>query len=294
MLPDDTSMTHAHTPDVDFAAETEHLHRRSRLWAEVTALVAAELPLPSAGSGGTDAVVADIGSGAGEQAVAMAVRGARVYAVDREPVLLDAVRRRAEAAGVADRVRLVEADLDALPDALPERVHLTWAGHVVHHVGDQTAALRRLAATLLPAGVLAVAEGGRAPRGLPWDVGVGDPGLEGRLDAAHERWFAAMRSGLPGHVREPYGWSAMLRAAGLVDVTARAWLLHRPAPLGADDRAVLLDGLVGRVERAGRWLADDDLAAWRRLLDEGDPAWLGHRDDLEVLAVTMVHLGRRP
>src|SRR5215207_1483183 len=146
--------------------------------------------------------------------------GGRVLAIDREAVLLDRVRKRAQAAGLADVVQTVRADLAGLRYAVPEPVALAWAGHVVHHAGDQAAGVAALADVLAPGGVLALAEGGLQPRSLPWDVGVGRPGIEGRLLAAHEEWFAAMRAGLPGAVRDPRGWPAMLRAAGLVDVTA--------------------------------------------------------------------------
>ena len=281
-------MTHQHTPDIDFAEHAHHLEDSAALWAAVNARIVDHLPVPPG------AVVADVGCGAGDMTLRLAARGARVLAVDREQVLLDLVSRRAEHAGVADTVRTVRADLADLPGALPEPVHLAWAGHVVHHAGDQVAALTALAGALLPGGTLAVAEGGLTPRCLPWDVGVGAPGIEARLDVANERWFASMRESLPGWVRDPGGWPRMLRAAGLMDVTATGWLLHRPAPLSGADRNILLPGLVSKVERARPWLEPDDAASWARLLDEADPAWLGHRDDLDLVAVEMVHTGRRP
>ena len=86
----------------------------------------------------------------------------------------------------------------------------------------------------------------------------------------------------------------MLRAAGLVDVTARSWLLDRPAPLDAANRNDVLRRLAGWAERADPWLDEQDRAAWRRLLDPDDPSWIGGRDDIAVLAVETVHLGRRP
>ncbi len=281
-------MSHQHTPDIDFGEHTEHLERSAALWADVNERIAAELPIPHG------AVVADIGCGAGDMTMRFAGRAARVLAVDREPVLLDAVRKRVDHAGLGDVVRTVQADLADLPGALPELLHLAWLGHVVHHAGDQVAALTALAATLLPGGTLAIAEGGRMPTWLPWDVGVGEPGIERRLDVAQDRWFASMRASLPGSVRDPRGWSALLRAAGLVDVTARAWLLHRPAPLPEHDRVEVLHALASKVERSRQWVEPADLASWERLLDPADAAWLGHRDDLELMAVELVYLGRRP
>jgi ubiquinone/menaquinone biosynthesis C-methylase UbiE len=293
-MPDPTSMTHQHTPDVDFAAHADDMEHSARLRSAVTAQIAAELPLPPDGDG---AVVADIGCGTGDMALLLAERvrhtRGRVLAVDREAVLLDRVRQRAEAAGLAGVVHTVRADLVDLPGALPEPVQLLWAGRVVHHVGDQAAAVAALVGALAPGGVLALGESGLQPHCLPWDVGVGRPGIEDRMLAAHDEWFAAMRADLPGSVRDPRGWPAMLRAAGLVDVTARSWLLDRPAPLSAADRDAVLDRLAGWVERADRWLDPDDRASWQRLLDPEDPAWLGHRDDLFMLAAETVHFGRR-
>jgi SAM-dependent methyltransferase len=278
-------------PDVDFGTHAHELEGGDLLRFPVTAQIARELPVP----GG--AVVADVGCGTGGMTLLLAERvgpGGRVFAVDREPVLLQRVRERAEAAGLADRVTTVPATIDELPGVLPEPSALVWASHVVHHSGDQTAALRALAAALAPGGMLAVAEGSPPPRRLPWDVGVGRPGIEMRLQAAIAEWFAAMRAGLPGSVRDPRGWPAMLRDAGLSDVTARGWLLHLPAPLSKERLAVVLNALAGHVERARPWLAEDDLASWERLLDEGGSDWLGRRDDVEMVAVEMVYLGRRP
>lgn len=282
---------HTHTPDIDFGEHANDLRRGDLLWSQVTARIAAELPVRSG------AIVADVGCGTGEMTLLLAERvgdGGRVLAVDRAAALLDRVRERAEAAGLAGRVVPVQADLTDLPDALPEPVELLWAGHVVHHAGDQAAAVAALAATLAPGGTLAVAEGGLPMRCLPWDVGVGRPDLQVRLEAAHDAWFGAMRGDLPGSVREPRGWPVLLRAARLGEVTTKAWLLHHPAPLPPDVRQAAINGLASKVELAEPWLDADDREAWARLLDGADPSWLGHRDDLELIAAKTVHLGRAP
>jgi len=49
---------------------------------------------------------------------------------------------------------------------------------------------------------------------LPFDVGLGDPGLKGRLGVVHAQSFANWRVSLPDGVAYPYGWSHMLREAG--------------------------------------------------------------------------------
>jgi SAM-dependent methyltransferase len=220
--------------------------------------------------------------------------------VDAEPELLATVRERLAArSGPRARVELVTADLGEgvgpVRAALSGPADLVWASASVHHVGDQQAAVDALAGLLGAGGRLALAEDGLPARHLPWDLGIGEPGLELRLDAANERWFARMRSELPGSVRMPYGWTQALRRAGLTGVTTRTTLREQPAPLSESDRQRV-------AERFGRWvdrvrptglLDPADLAAWDRLRDPEDPAWLGHRTDLFRLTARSVHLGAR-
>jgi hypothetical protein len=166
----------------------------------------------------------------------------------------------------------------------------------VHHAGDQQRAVGTLVTLLAPGGRLALAEGGLPMRCLPWDVGVGEPGLEVRLDAAQDIWFARMRRQLPDAVPMPYGWPNALRRAGLTDVRTATWLFEAPTPLTPADRQRVVRELSHRVERLAETglLGGDDVAAWARLLDEGDPAWLGHRDDLQRLTARSVHIGHNP
>lgn len=254
----------------------------------------------------TDRVAVDVGCGAGGMTVALAAalgESGRVVAVDSSPQLLAVVAEHvaelSPAGGLAP-VELVEADLHAgvepVRAALPEPADLVWASASVHHVGDQQRAVDALAGLLAPGGRLALAEGGLKPRCLPWDLGVGEPGLEVRLTAANDRWFARMRAALPGHTRMPYGWVEALRRAGLVDVTTRSFLYERPVPLSDRDRERVVEQLTDWVERLRPTglLPEADLAAWDRLLDPADDAWLGHRTDLELLRVDSVHLGVRP
>ncbi|PPK94171.1 S-adenosylmethionine-dependent methyltransferase [Kineococcus xinjiangensis] len=58
--------------------------------------------------------VLDAGGGDGTDAIALARRGCRVTVLDTSPVLLERARANAAAAGVADRVRTVDADLEDL------------------------------------------------------------------------------------------------------------------------------------------------------------------------------------
>jgi SAM-dependent methyltransferase len=242
-------------------------------------------------------VVADIGPGAGAVTVELARAvgdTGRVYAVDNDPAMLDAVARSAREAGVADRVRLVPHDLEQGAPPLPETVSAVWSAACVHHTRDWGAAVADLAGLLRPGGVLCVAEGGLPTRCLPWDVGVGQPGLETRLDEAHSRWFADWFHSRPGQARQTRGWVDLLSDAGLVGVTSRSALVDVPAPLPEHVRAVILAELAARVDRARRFLTEEDTAAWTRLLDPADTAWAGRRTDLALLTALSAHRGRAP
>jgi hypothetical protein len=62
-------------------------------------------------------VVADLGAGVGFDAIALALAGRRVRAVERDPVRAAFLRRNVAEAGVADRVEVVLGDLLAAPPA---------------------------------------------------------------------------------------------------------------------------------------------------------------------------------
>jgi len=183
--------------------------------------------------------------------------------------------------------------------ALPQGggADVIWASASVHHLADQQAGVTALTGLLAPGGRLALAEGGLKSRHLPWELDVGAPGLEMRFDLAQDTWFARMRAALPGSKPMPYGWTSALSRAGLAEVTTRSYLIEHPLPLAAATRDRLLSMLSHRVERLRETedlVTPDDLEAWTRLLDPGDPHWLGHRDDLYWLEVRSVHIGQRP
>src|SRR5829696_1875501 len=279
--------------EVDWAAQVGYLRDAAAQEQDWYAAAAAVLVRPG------DRVAMDVGCGGGGMAAALAAAlgtDGFVVAADHAPALLtDAGERLAGAPG---RVELVLADLGESVEAL--RAHapadVVWASASVHHVGDQQAAVTALAGLLAPGGRLALAEGGLPARRLPWDLGVGEPGLEVRLEAAQDRWFARMRAELPGSVPMPYGWTTALRRAGLVDVTSRTMLLERPVPLSEADRTRVLDSLGHRVEwlRPTGLVDPADLAAWDRLLDPEDTAYLGRRDDLYSVEARTVHVGSQP
>ncbi|WP_072481568.1 class I SAM-dependent methyltransferase [Amycolatopsis australiensis] len=285
---------HSHD-DIDWADRLAQLRMADALDAEALAPVARRL----VDRVGARPIVLDVGCGAGGMSVLFARELARrgggtIGLLDATPELLAAAQRDvAEAAGGDVEVVAVHGDLaDPQLAARVPAADLVWASGVVHHVGDQQAALCSLAGLLQPGGVLAIGEGGLEMRCLPWDVGVGRPGLEQRLLAARLEWFARMRAGLPGSVAMPYGWPRALREAGLEDVESFGTLIDHPMP-GSD---LLREYVVHRIgwlaESVRDWLADDDRDAVAALIDPDGPHFLGHRDDLFLFGAKAIHCGR--
>lgn len=280
---------HDHT-GIDWAELAEHLEGQAELFAplnrQAAAWVAERQPEPG--------LVVDIGSGPGVVSclLADAFPGARVVALDGSGPLLERAHARAERLGIADRFGTLEAEFpDGLGD-LEYPADLIWASRSLHHLGDQRAALAALAGRLAPGGTLALVEGGLPGRFLPRDIGIGRPGLQSRIDAAVELWFAEMRAALPGSVTETEDWPGLLTAVGLRDATSRTFLLDIPAPASEAARAYA----VASFQRGRGFLADfldaSDLSTIDRLLDPDDKAGLHHRTDLFVLAAHTVHVAQ--
>ncbi|MGW4398759.1 methyltransferase domain-containing protein [Amycolatopsis nivea] len=201
----------------------------------------------------------------------------------------------AEGTAPTVEVRTVIADLadHALPDLLPA-ADLVWASRVVHHLPDQQAAISTLTAVARTGGVVALAEGGLSFSCLPWDLGLGRPGLEDRLQAAQAEWFVGMREGIDGAVPMPYGWPLALERAGLADVSSFSALVDHPAP-GPDGLADYVHHHLSRLATHGaEQLSDEDRATLASLLDPDSAHYLGHRRDLFLLGARTVHHGRRP
>ncbi|RAJ71707.1 methyltransferase family protein [Streptomyces sp. Amel2xB2] len=282
--------------DIDWEAMAAHLEREAELRVPfVEEAVAWLRGLLLEGGCGPDTVsrLLDVGCGPGVFTVLLA-RGfpqAEVVAADGEPELLARVRDRAEREGVAANVTTQQAQL---PDDLGElgSADLIWTSNVIHHLGDQQAALDALAQAVRPGGLLAVVERGLSPRCLPRDIGLGRPGLLSRVEAANEERFTAMREALAGHARVVEDWPAMLARAGLVPAGTRTFLTDLPAPLDTTARAHLHDRLSRARETLEEWLSDEDTRTLDALLDDEDPQGVLHRPDAFYLTATTVHAGR--
>jgi SAM-dependent methyltransferase len=245
------------------------------------------------------AVVVDVGSGTGGMsaalASALAERGSgKLLLVDAVPELLSIAAEAAGGAVGSSEVEIETLIADAAADKLYELVppaQLIWAAAMVHHLPDQQAAITDLTQALGVDGVLALAEGGLETQCLPWDLGVGNPGLQRRLLAAHNEWFREMRAAMPGSVRLPYGWNVALQQAGLVDVDAFSVLIDLPAPPSDGLRGYVAHRLEWLVEVAHDRLAIEDRRAVDRLLDPDKTEFVGRRDDLYLLGTYNVHFG---
>jgi hypothetical protein len=122
-------------------------------------------------------------------------------------------------------------------------------------------------------------------RCLPFDTGVGEPGPEDRPTAAAARWFNAPLGGLPAAAARRHGRTRVLADAGLVGVGTRSFLLDVGPPLDADQAAYVRGHLPDLLERLDGTPQASDRRALARLIEPGDPADLGRRDDVFALGV---------
>jgi SAM-dependent methyltransferase len=226
--------------------------------------------------------IVDLGAGTGTASLALArLRpDASVVAVDISSPMLEEIRRKAQALGVADRVRTVVADLDQTWPSDLGGADLVWAAASLHHVADPGRVLGLVFSALRPGGALMATEPGSFPRFLADPAGM----------ALEERGHAAMaeaRAEAGMHMDED--WAARFVEAGFTIEAERHFdvVLRPPLPAGAVRYAHvslhrMRDGLADR-------LGADDLAAL-----EAAAAGVAGRDDLTVRTSRTVWLARRP
>jgi SAM-dependent methyltransferase len=244
---------------------------------------------------GEAADVADLGCAAGTDTVALARAGASVVAVDRDPVARELTAANAEALGLADRVRVVDADvvdLVADGDLLgctaatldparraggrrqldPDRWSPPWT--------TVTALLDRL-----PATVVKVAPGldhDRVPDGIEAEwVSVGGSIVEALL-WGHEPATAWRRATLvdAGHVHEI---SAAADPGPAPVAAVRGWL-HEPDP------ALIRSGLMSLVAAELRATLVDPTIAYLTSDARADSPWVSSYRVSEVLPFNLKKL----
>lgn len=286
------------TPDnIDWSAKLSAMRRLDMLERDAVHGVARKL----AGTLPPGVVVVDAGCGTGGMSVALASvlrenGGGRLVLVDASDALLAVAREAATAAG-GDTVSVSTVVADLADDSSVARIpraDLVWASAMVHHLPDQQAGVTTLARLLAPGGLLALAEGGTGQTFVPWDLGLGRPGLEARLNAARDAWFGELRANIEGGVAMPYGWTTALVRAGLEEATAFSYLVEHPAPLGESTRRYVVERFTWLAETVGDRVDPSDRETLTALLDPEGPHYVGARDDVFVLYARTVHTARRP
>ncbi|WP_222263834.1 class I SAM-dependent methyltransferase [Modestobacter marinus] len=135
------------------AAGTQAPARTAAVWAALQPVVAVGTPLQ----------VLDVGGGSGMFAVPLAQLGHGVIVVDPSADALATLQRRADTAGVADRIRAVQGDADRMPaPAGGTAFDLVLCHFVLEVVDDPASTLRQIAEVLRPGGQLSLASANRA------------------------------------------------------------------------------------------------------------------------------------
>ena len=230
----------------------------------------------------------DLGAGTGTGAIGLAERfpDAEVIALDVSPVSLAKIGAKAAAAGLAARVRPVEADLDAgWPDL--GLLDLSWASASLHHMADPARVLRDALRATRPGGLIAVSEFASQLLFLPDELGFGRPGFEGRiidvLGHAYTEEMPTLGS----------AWAPRLTESGWTVVAERDFRIDQDPPTHPDAAryarawfARLSEGLADRLE-------PDDQATLAALLDERNPRSLTNRTDLHIRGGRTITIARR-
>jgi SAM-dependent methyltransferase len=242
--------------------------------------------------------VLDAGCGPGAPALAFAELGCRVVGIDVDEDSLGTARELFAGTPHEEQVEFRVADMLAL-DSDDASFDLVWTSKALHHVADRPGAVRELLRVLRPGGRLAIREDGLPLQMLPFDIGLGEPGLQDRLRVAHNRWFDAMtRTTLPDAVPYPFGWAQLLVDNDLADVTVRTFTIDLLPPFDEVQAEFAVHQLQAMLARdAGEYgpvLLDADRDLLRRLLDPSGSHYLLKRRDLHIRYGQSVYVGRKP
>ncbi|MFJ8109071.1 class I SAM-dependent methyltransferase [Streptomyces sp. NPDC096132] len=279
-----TPHTAQHAHEHGTGDQSEILDLDAEVLADHTASITAWLPLET---GPRHIVDLGCGTGAGTLALLDRFPEAQLTAVDSSAAHLHRLREKAAAAGAADRVRVVRADLDAPAWPALGTPELVWASASLHHMADPDRALRQVHELLAPGGLFAVVELTGFPRFLPEGAPQDAPGLEERCHAALADHHAER---LPHRGAD---WGAKLTEAGFTVEGARTITVAiGPRDTDAAGRYALsaLRRLRGNVASA---LTPEDLTALDRLLDTDGPHGILRRSDLAVRTERTVWAARR-
>ena len=225
----------------------------------------------------------DIGSGPGVATLELArlLPEAEVVAIDASESMVDAVVERAGLAGLGARVSARVAELPGGIGGLDD-IDLVWASMSLHHVSDERAAIREIAACLSEHGVLAIVEFGDQRRLLP----PGDDALGDRVEAAYERYFAEQSQHWHGNT--PSGELAeMVRGAGLEVMDDHVSVITHEPPLDEAQRRYVTASIWRAIRQLEGHLDPDDLTALEHLAVDDE------RPDGTVVVSRRILLARR-
>jgi demethylmenaquinone methyltransferase/2-methoxy-6-polyprenyl-1,4-benzoquinol methylase len=168
--------------------------------------------------------VLDVATGTAAVAIELARRsGCRVVGLDQSDEMLAEGRRRVAAAGLADRIELVQGEAERLPFDAASFDALTFT-YLLRYVNDPRATLEELARVVRPGGTVAMLEFG-LPRGLArpaWElwVRIGLPAAGALISPG----WREVGSFLGPSIREfhrKHDLPSLWRAAGVDDVQSR-------------------------------------------------------------------------
>jgi ubiquinone/menaquinone biosynthesis C-methylase UbiE len=228
--------------------------------------------------------VLDAGCGRGDHLGPFAESAQSVAGLDLKGESLTAAKDRLKAHPQAGRITFHEGDV-LKPPFEEAAFDLVWTSHVLHILKDPVAGAKALAAVTKPGGRVAVREDGARTWVLPLDTGVGRPGLEYRTTAAFMEWFVDDRL---KRGRVPFGWTEVLRKAGLKDVRPKSFLFEATPPFTPEQKEYLRKHLRGSLQEA---LTADDKKAVERLTDPKSEHDFAKRADLHVVSVATVYVG---
>ena len=124
------------------------------VWTDTAASTRANLPFYLDAYAAAEGPVVELGVGDGRIAVAAAAQGDHVIGVDASPAMLALCRKRAQQAGVWDRITLIEADFRAFEIEEPADL-IALPYHSIGHLltlDDKRQALRQIFTQVRPGG----------------------------------------------------------------------------------------------------------------------------------------------
>jgi trans-aconitate methyltransferase len=236
--------------------------------------------------------VLDIGCGPGVATglLAQAFGSAAIVAVDGSATMLERVDDRVARLGLAHRIETHRADLPEGLEAF-QPAEVVWASMVLHHVGDERDALRRMRSVLQPGGLLTVIERAGPVRVLPANADGEHADIWTRIDAAWAKWFADMRADLPCATPSS-DYAVMLEDAGYEVLADELLTIVLDAPLDTRARQFALTQLRRSRAQLERHADAADLAAFDALIGANGEGDITCRDDAQLQATRLLYLAR--